>query len=79
MRVREGVIGIPKDGVYAACKYWLEQDEKPSRYGIEDGRISKLELRIDDQLVCHFNRTWELVPDDPGIEMALAILIKEHN
>lgn len=76
---REGTIGIPAGGGYTACKYWVKQYETGSEYGIDGGRISKLEIRIDDRKVCHYDRGWDIKPTCAEAEAALAILMKEFN
>lgn len=77
---KEGTIGIPKkDGGYTACRYWLKCFDKPSEYGIDKGRISKLMLKIDGEVVCNFDRGWDLRPSSENAEKALAILLHEYN
>ncbi|MGI6617717.1 MAG: DUF7678 domain-containing protein [Saccharofermentanales bacterium] len=77
---KEGTIGIPKeDGGYTACKYWLKHFDKPSVYGIDRGRISKLMLKIDGEVVCNFDRGWDIRPTSEDAEKALVILLHEYN
>ena len=49
----EGVIGIPKsiEGKPVAVHYWVKHYENPSKYGINNGRISKVTLKIDGEVV----------------------------
>lgn len=77
---KEGVIGIPAgNGKYVACKYWAKRYDTGSKYGIDGGRISKLELRIDDRKVCNYDRGWDIKPTCEEAEKALAILLEEFN
>lgn len=77
---REGVIGIPVgDGKYVSCRYWVKRYDTGSKYGIDGGRISKLELRIDDRKVCNYDRGWDIKPTCEEAEKALAILLEEFN
>lgn len=77
---REGVIGIPVgDGKYVSCRYWVKRYAEGSEYGIDGGRISKLELRIDGRTVCHYDRGWDIKPTCEEAEKALAILLHEFN
>lgn len=77
---REGIIGIPASGgKYTVCKYWVKRYDSGSEYGIDGGRISKLELRIDDRKVCNYDRGWDIKPTCEEAEKALAILLEEFN
>lgn len=77
---REGIIGIPANGgKYTVCKYWVKRYDSGSEYGIDGGRISKLELRIDDRKVCNYDRGWDIKPTCEEAEKALAILLEEFN
>lgn len=38
-------------------KYWVKHYPEPSKdYGIDGGRISKMELRVDDKVTLHYGR-----------------------
>ena len=77
---REGTIGIPAGGgKYVACKYYAKVYDTGSEYGIDGGRISKLEIRVDDRKVCHYDRGWDIKPTCPEAEKALEILLQEFN
>lgn len=77
---KEGTIGIPtKDGGYKKVKYWIKVYEEPSEYGINEGRISKLTLRIGEEEVANYDRGWDIKPTCKEAEIALSILLKEHN
>ena len=65
----EGVIGIPD-----------AKDKEPSEtYGINGGRISKLMIKIDGETVCNYDRGWDIHPTCKEAEMALCILLENHN
>ena len=34
--------------------------EEPSQYGINNGRISKLDIRVDDRIVVNYDRGWDV-------------------
>lgn len=75
----EGTIGVPdKDGKYIAVKYQAKIYDEPSMFGIEEGRISKLNLRQDGKEVYNYDRGLDLPPQTPEAEIALAILLKEY-
>ena len=76
----EGTIGVPKGkGGYTAVQYWCKHFDEPSGYGIEEGRISKLELRQDGRTVYNYDRGLDMPPQTKEAEAALAILMKEYN
>lgn len=76
---KQGVIGIPNgEGSYTAVKYCAKIYDEPSKYGIEEGRISKLELRQGGKIVYNYDRGLDIPPQTAEAEMALAILLKEY-
>ena len=77
----EGIIGIPAavDGKTAVVYYWVKHYKTPSKYGINNGRISKLMLKIDGQTVCNYDRGWDMHPTCKAAEAALEILLYEYD
>ncbi|MBQ8837433.1 MAG: hypothetical protein IJ002_08025 [Clostridia bacterium] len=59
--------------------YWIKVFEDGSRFGINGGRISKLMLKRNNEIVCNFDRGWDVKPVDNDTELALAILIASDN
>ena len=59
--------------------YWYKVYEEPSRFGIEEGRISKLMLKRNGEIVCNYDRGWGIRPVDEATEMALQILLFSEN
>ena len=59
--------------------YWMKQFDEGSEWGIEGGRISKLMIKRGGEIVCNYDRGWDIKPVDEVIESALAILMKEYN
>ena len=53
--------------------------EEPSQFGIDGGKISKLMLKRKGQIVCNYDRGWDIKPVDENTEIALQILLLEHN
>ena len=47
--------------------------------GIDGGKISKAWISLDGKAVVNYDRGWDIERVDEGAEIALAILIKEHN
>ena len=77
----EGTIGIKDaEGNATAVHYWCKHFDEPSEdYGIDGGRISKLVLRQDGEMVYDYGRGWDIPPQTQEAEQALAILMCEHN
>ncbi len=57
-------------------KHYAEPSET---YGINCGRISKLMIKIDGETVCNYDRGWDIHPTCKEAEMALCILLENHN
>ena len=77
----EGVIGVPSktDGKSTAVHYWVKHYENPSKYGINNGRISKLMLKIDGKVVANYDRGWDMKPQNEAAEIALQILLYQYD
>ena len=72
---KEGTLGVNGDIFH----YWVKQYEEPSQFGIEGGRVSKLTLKRKGQIVCNYDRGWDIRPVDENTEVALRILLKDYN
>lgn len=72
---REGAIIINKKGY----RYWVKHFDKGSQFGIDGGRISKLIIKRSGEIVCNYDRGWDINPVDEDTEFALAILMKDYN
>ena len=57
----------------------MKHCEEASVYGIDEGRISKLTLKRSGEMVCNYDRGWDIEPADENTAAALAILIKDYN
>ena len=55
--------------------YWIKVFDEPSWFGIEEGRISKLMLKRKGEVVCNYDRGWDIQPVDEDTENALQILL----
>lgn len=77
---REGTIGIPnKDGGYKAVHYSVKVYEEGSQYGINGWKISKLTLKMDGVIIANYDRGWDIEPTCEEANLALCILLNEHN
>ena len=72
---REGSVKIGED----IFRYWIKQYGGGSVYGIEGGRISKLMIKRNGEIVCNYDRCWDIKPVDEDTEFMLAILMKDYN
>ena len=54
-------------------------DEPSGIYGLEGGRISKVMLKRNGQIVYNYDRGLDIAPADQETEIALAILMKDYN
>lgn len=72
---KEGAILI-RGKVY---KYQAKVYEEGSEYGIEGGRVSKVMIKHDGEIVVNYDRGWDVEPESEGAELALAIILKENN
>ena len=72
---KEGAILIGGKG----HRYWLKHYEERSLFGIDGGRISKLMIKRGGEIVCNYDRGWDVEAVDEDTEFALAILLKDYN
>lgn len=78
----EGTIGIPqKDGSSKIAHYWVKAYDEGSANGINEGKISKLQITIDGEMVASYDRGWDIEPaeDDEATQIAYCILLNEYN
>ena len=73
--VKEGALKVNGSWFH----YQLKVYDGPSRFGIERGRISKLTLTRKGEVVCNYDRSWDIKPVDEDTEMALQILLFSEN
>lgn len=59
--------------------YWMKVFEEVSQFGIDGGRVSKLMLKRNNEVVCNYDRGWDIKPVDSDTELALAILLTSEN
>lgn len=60
-------------------RYWVKAYDEPSEYGIDGGRISKLTIKRQDEIVVNYDRGWDVEPADEGTQAALAINRSEYD
>ena len=78
---KEGTIGIPVDKKTVIAHYIAKVYDEPSEYGINEGRISKLQIKIDGVTVAEYDRGWDLEPEESSqaAQVALAIILNDWN
>lgn len=63
-----------------AVKYCVKHYSEPSEiFGINSGRISKMELRVDGKVTLNYDRGWDVEPEDETSQLAYAYLLKKFN
>jgi hypothetical protein len=55
--------------------YWMKQWDTGSVYGIDGGRISKLMIKRGSEIVCNYDRGWDVEPVDDDTRTVLAIIL----
>ena len=60
-------------------EYWVKHYEEGSEFGIDEGRISKLDCRADGEIILHYERGWDLEPQTELATKALEILKSRFN
>ena len=78
----EGTIGVnafDEDKETIVCRYWVKHYEEGSEFGIDEGRISKLCIKVNGKVTCNYDRGWDVKPEDEATQQAFAILMHEYN
>lgn len=57
------------DGINGTYYYQAKIFDEPSRYGIKNGRVSKLVIYdTDGKLCCQYDREWVIKPDNDEVK-----------
>lgn len=79
----EGAIGTGINSKNTkVAHYWVKTcDEADELYGIDGGRIIKLQIKVDGRTVVNYDRGWDIEPDedDETAMIAYSICMKEYN
>ena len=59
--------------------YWFKQYDEGSEFGIDGGRISKLMLKRNGEIVCNYDRGWDVQPVDEDTQFAYEISVHTEN
>ena len=60
-------------------RYCVKHFEEGSIFGIDNGRISKLDIRRNGEIVCAYERGWDIEATDKNAKKALDFLLKKYN
>lgn len=74
----EGIIRIAGNPE-TKCEYWVKHFDLPSEWGIDGGRISKLEIRANGKTTCLYDRGWGTKLEDDATQQAYEQLMKKYN
>ncbi len=72
---KEGSLRI-HDSVF---HYWMKVYETGSEWGIDGGRVSKLMLKRNGEVVANYDRGWAVEPTDPDTQLAVELLLHSEN
>ena len=72
---KEGCILINHRGYHYCIKQW----DTGSKFGINGGRISKLMIKRGGEIVCNYDRSWDIEPVDADTQIALEIILHSEN
>lgn len=79
----KGTLSIPVGNGQEILRYAVKHYDNPSEYGINGGRVSKLEIWKDDECRSrvHYERGWDIhpAPDDEAANAALSMLLERFN
>lgn len=56
-----------KSGTINGYEYFVKHYEEGSIYGINEGKISKLEIRKDGRTLASYDRGWDIEPTDEAV------------
>lgn len=59
--------------------YSMKVFEESSRYGINQGKISKLTLRSNNKVIANYDRGWDIMPTGKLAYEALEMILDARN
>ena len=77
---KQGSIGIPNGkGGFVSIRYCAKVYDEPSNFGINEGRIIKLELRQNGRIVYNYDRVLTLIVRRKKLNLHLQFCLKNTN
>ena len=67
------------NGIIDGYEFEVKHFENGSEYGIDEGRISKLEIRNGGKLLVNYDRGWAIKPMDAAAIRVYEIILKRYN
>ena len=68
-----------KDGIINGYLFSIKVFEEPSEYGINEGRISKLEISKTGKILCSYDRGWDIRPEGEEVKAVYQEILKRFN
>ena len=72
---KEGVILIGGKGY----RYWVKHYARRSQFGIDGGKISKCMIKRGEEIVCNYDRGWDIEAVDEDTRIAQEIILHSEN
>ena len=66
-------------GTINGFDYFVKHYKEGSIFGVNEGRISKLEIRKDLKTLVNFDRAWDVEPKESEMIVAYEKLIEMYN
>lgn len=66
-------------GTIDGFTYCVKHFEEGSPFGINEGRISKLDMRKDDRIVVNYDRGWDIKPKGKAVQAAYQKILDQFN
>lgn len=68
-----------KDGIINGYLFSAKVFEEPSEYGIDEGRISKLNISKTGEILCSYDRGWDILPKTEEVKAVYQDIVKRFN
>ena len=68
---KKGQIAITTEGSEQVYTWEVKVYNEGFKYGINGGRVSKLEVRRDGVVVCNYDRGWDIKPESYAVEQVV--------
>lgn len=72
---KNGRITISTDGGEVLYAWEAKVYDEGSKYGINGGRVSKLQVRQDGAVVCNYDRGWDMKPESYAVEQVVNYIV----
>ena len=66
-------------GIINGYKYSLKHFDEGSCFGIDEGLISKLEIRKNGKILVNYDRDWDIVPQEAEVKAIYETILKQYN